>query len=107
MAKNTAIEAVEFLKRCLNEKGLKVSKIILFGSQARGKATLESDIDVVIISEDFRDRDVFERAALTKDAEIRTIKRFMIPLDIMTLTPEENETSLIALYAKEGEVIYG
>ena len=33
----------------------------------------------------------------------------MIPLDIITMTPEEleSETSLIADFVKEGEVIYG
>jgi len=30
-------------------------KLILFGSQARGTATEDSDIDVVIVSESFRD----------------------------------------------------
>ena len=32
----------------------------------------------------------------------------MIPLDIITLTPEEleDENSLVAGYAKEGEVVY-
>ena len=38
-----------------------------------------------------------------------TIKKFMIPLDIITMTQEEfeSETSLIAEYVKDGEVIYG
>jgi len=42
------------------------------------------------------------------EAEIMTIKKFLIPLDIITLTPEEFESgiSLIAEFAKEGEVIY-
>jgi hypothetical protein len=37
-----------------------------------------------------------------------TIKKLMIPLDIITLTPEgfESETSLIAEYAKKGEVLF-
>jgi len=109
MAEDKAIEAIRFLQKCLKEKGLNISKIILFGSQAKGKATEESDIDVVIISDDFRDKDIFERAMLTKDAEIMLIKRFLIPLDIITLTFEEFEsgTSLVAEYARNGKVIYG
>ena len=106
MAKRKVKAALEFLERCLREGGVIPSKIILFGSQAKGKATKESDIDVVIISEDFRNKDIFERAAMTKDAEIRTLKKFMIPLDIVTLTPEENNSSLIADYAREAEVVY-
>lgn len=106
MAKRKVKAAVEFLERCLREGGVTPSKIILFGSQAKGKATKESDIDVVIISEDFRNKDIFERAAMTKDAEIRTLRKFMISLDIVTLTPEENNASLIAAYAREAEVVH-
>jgi len=87
---------------------LKVTRIIVFGSQAKGKTTEESDIDIIIVSEDFNRKNIFKRADMTKDAEIRTIKKFMVPLDIITMTPEEYEkkTSLTAGYAREGEVIY-
>jgi len=45
---------------------------------------------------------------MTKDAEIRTIKKFMVPLDIITMTQEEyeNKDSLMAGYAHKGEIIY-
>jgi len=108
MAKSKVIKAIGFLERCLEENGLKIKKIILFGSQASGRATKESDVDIVIISEDFRRKDIFKRAELTKEAEIMTIKKFMIPLDIITMTPEEfeSETSLVAEYAKRGKVLF-
>jgi predicted nucleotidyltransferase len=105
MVKRKVRAAVEFLDRCLRQAGVTPSKIILFGSQAKGKATGESDIDVVIISEDFRNKDILERAAMTKEAEIKTLKKFMIPLDILTLTPEENETSLIGAHARGAEIV--
>lgn len=108
MAKKTVKRAITFLGQCLKQKGLSVEKIILFGSHAHGAATEESDIDVVIVSKDFRNKDIFERATLTMEAEVSTIKKFMIPLDIITMTPEElkRETSLITEYAKNGEVLY-
>lgn len=61
-----------------------------------------------IVSEDFKRKNIFKRADLTKDAEIRTIKKFMVPLDIITMTPEEyeNKTTLMAEYAHEGEVVF-
>lgn len=89
MAENKIINAIKFFKKNLKETGLKVSRVILFGSQAKGKATKESDVDIVIISDAFKGKDIFERAQLTKDAEIKTIKKFLIPLDILTMTPEE------------------
>jgi len=53
---------------------------VVFGSQAKGTATEESAID---------------------------IKKFLVLLDIITLTPEEHEnrTSLAAEYAYEGEIV--
>ncbi len=109
MAKNTVIKAVKFLEDCLKKEGINISIIILFGSYAKGKPTGESDIDIAIVSEDFRNKDIFERVELIKEAEIKTIKKFMVPLDIITMMPEEleSETSLIADFVKEGEVIYG
>ena len=53
----------------------------------------------------FAIKDIFERAAMTKDAEIRTLRKFMIPLDIVTLTPEENNTSLIEVFGKGADVV--
>ncbi len=108
MVKRKVTDAVRFFEKCLKEKGLKVSKIILFGSQVKGTTTEESDVDILIISEDFRGKDIFERARLTKYAEIMTLKNFMMPLDIVTLTSEEfeHETSLVVEYAKRGKVMY-
>jgi predicted nucleotidyltransferase len=108
MVKNRVIWATEFLQQCLKEIGLDVSKIILFGSQSREEVTEESDIGILIISEDFQGKDIFERAKLTKDAEIITTKKFMIPFDIITLTPDEfeNETSPVAEYARKGKLMY-
>jgi len=106
--KKRVIGATEFLQQCLKETGLDISKIILFGSQSREEATEESDMDILIISEDFQGKYVFERAKLTKDAEIITTKKFMMPFDIITLTPDEfeNEISPVAIYAEKGKLMY-
>lgn len=108
MVKRKVVDVIEFLRKCLNATGLNISKIILFGSQSqKNAATMESDIDIAIVSEDFRDKGIFERAKLTKEAEIRTIRKFMVPLDIVTLTSEEfeNKSSVIAGYVRKGKII--
>ncbi len=108
MVKSTVTEALAFMRECLEEAGLGVEKIILCGSHARGQAAEESDIDVAIVSDDFKDKDIFERARLTQDPEIRTIRKYMIPLDIITLTPEEyeDESSFISRLARDGKIVY-
>ncbi len=40
----------EFLKIAKQNHGAKIEKIILFGSCARGEATEESDIDILVIA---------------------------------------------------------
>ncbi len=89
MAEVRIDQVMKYLEQRVAESGLAEARIVLFGSYARGTATEESDVDVAIISPSFRGKGLFERAQLTKDAEISAIRRFMIPFDIVTLTPEE------------------
>lgn len=109
MAKRTIKGVIDFLSKGLKDKGVNVTKIFVFGLYAYGKVTEDSDIEIIIVSNDFKGKDIFERARLTKDAEIITIKKFMVPLDIFTMTPDElkSGTSLISDYAKKGKVVYG
>ena len=101
MDKNTVLTAINFFEKCLTQKGINISKIILFGSYANATSDNESDIDLVIISNDFDGKNIFERANLTKEAEILTIKKYLIPLDIITISDKEFETQSI-----NGEIIY-
>jgi predicted nucleotidyltransferase len=107
MAKSKAVAAIRYFEERLKAKNVSVSKIILFGSHARGKASVESDVDIVLISEDFAKKDIYKRLAMIKEAEIATIKKFMIPLDIIMMTPEEfnSGSSLISEFAKNGRVL--
>ena len=107
MAKSTTLAAVKFFEKQLKAKKVNVTKIILFGSQARGNASAGSDVDIVLISKDFRNKGIFKRLALIKEAEIATIKKYMIPLDVVMMTPDEfaSGTSLVSEYAKNGKVL--
>jgi predicted nucleotidyltransferase len=73
----------------VKEQGVRVSRLIVFGSSGTGTRAAGSDIDIAVISDDFKGKDLFARTLLTKDAELNTIRTFRIPLDILTLTPEE------------------
>jgi len=101
MAQSKVAEAVRFLEQRLQSAGLADLRVILFGSHALGTARDDSDIDVAIISSSFRGKDIFERARLTKDAELRATRKFMLPFDILTLTPEEYQSnSMTAMFIK-------
>ena len=48
-------------RRKLETSGIKVKKIILYGSYASGGAREDSDIDLVVVSHDFKKVDFCER----------------------------------------------
>jgi len=101
------LEAVNFFSAQIRKNGIRINNLILFGSSSTGTATPGSDIDIAIISDDFANRDIFDRALLTKDAEMHTVKKFKVPLDVITLTTEEyqDRKSLIAGTLKKGVVL--
>ena len=108
MAEEKLKEVISYFNELLINAGINVSKIILFGSQAAGTSTEESDIDLVVVSDAFTDKSIFEKVKLLKQADAKTIKKFMIPLDIILMSPHEleSETSIIAGYARKGKVVY-
>lgn len=50
----------------LKQKGISVSKVILFGSHAKGKAKPDSDIDIAVISSQFGRNNFKEMLLLRK-----------------------------------------
>jgi predicted nucleotidyltransferase len=48
-------------KRSLENLGIKVERVILYGSRATGAGQEWSDIDIVVLSEDFAQMDIWER----------------------------------------------
>ena len=101
------LEAVNFFSALVRKNGVQINDLILFGSFSTGTATPKSDIDIAIISKDFAGKDIFERAHMTKDAEIKAVRKFKVALDVLTLTPEEfqDPMSLIAGTLRKGIVV--
>lgn len=105
MDKDAVLNILSLFRKAIESKGVRIGKLVLFGSYAAGTYREGSDIDVVVISEDFRDKDYWERIDILSDA----IYEVFEPIEAVAMTPEEWEKgeSLIAEYAKDGEVIYG
>lgn len=93
MDQATINEVISFLKQSLINNGVDVNAIALFGSALSGTMQQGSDIDILIISKDFIGLDIFDRAIMTMKSERETIKAFKIPLDIISLSPEEYTNS--------------
>ena len=77
-------EIRNFLKRV--QKKFSPSKIILFGSRARGDYLLESDYDLIIVSDAFKKYDFTERIG-----QVMRLSDGSVSLDIICYTEEEFE----------------
>lgn len=89
---------------------IKIEGVFLFGSYATGKIREDSDVDLVIISPDFKHLEFMERLVLL--SKLRKSKSTRsVPMDIIGYTPEEFENidkeSIIMRRAKrEGKMIF-
>ena len=105
MDKKTVLEIISSFRKAIESKGIKINKLILFGSYATGRYREDSDIDVVVISQDFNDKGYWERIDILSSA----IYQVFQPIEAVAMTPEEWERgkSMLVDYAKGGEVVYG
>ena len=99
-----ALSAIRGFREALVGEGVRPAKIILCGSYARGDWKDWSDIDVAVVSEDFAGKGYWDRI----DLLVEGICRVRQPIEAVAMTPEEWEKgdSMIAQFAREGEVVY-
>jgi predicted nucleotidyltransferase len=71
------------LKSALEEAGIKVDQVILFGSYATGWSRKGSDIDVAVVSEDFRGMNLLKRLETIGLALAKA--RIMEPIEAMAI----------------------
>ena len=77
----------------LEKQGIKDNQIALFGSFLSNNSHENSDIDMIIISNSFEGKNLFERIDMTLKAEAELRKRYIVPMDILMKTPKEYEYS--------------
>jgi len=78
---------IERVKQALELQGIRASRIILYGSQASGKSTENSDIDIAIISDDFKNMNILERLEAIGLALAKA--KIMEPIEPLGYTEEE------------------
>ena len=73
------IETIEKFIKLLKEENIIIEKVILFGSYAKGNYRVDSDIDLAIISPNFKEEDCIENMTLL------LCKANMLKADIQTI----------------------
>lgn len=104
MDKAAAIEILGQFYRGIKARGIKPQKLILYGSYASSANTEGSDIDVVVISDDFIGKDYWERIDILSE----TIYEIFAPIEAVAMTQEEWDRgdSFVTDYARDGEVLF-
>ncbi len=104
--KKRTLEVVKDYLQNLEGK-IKIKKIILFGSAARGQMHQDSDIDLIVISPQFRKMEFMKRLIFLSKAR-RGMKK-NAPMDILGYTQEEFEklskSSIVLEDAKKEGII--
>ena len=82
-ARNTITQALirRIVKRIVQQ--FDPEQVILFGSQARGDAGPDSDVDLLVVMD-------VKGSRLDKGLEIHlALREFLVPMDILVTTPED------------------
>ena len=105
MDKKAVLEIISAFRNAVESRGIKAEKIILFGSYATGQYRQDSDIDIVVISRDFKNKSYWERIDILSGA----IYDVFEPIEATAFTPQEwqSRESILADFAKNGEGVYG
>lgn len=103
MDKKAVLKVVARFRRALGAHGIREARIVLYGSHADGTAHEGSDIDLVVISEDFAGKAYWDRIEILAEA----VAEVWEPIEAVAMTPGEwaEGASIIVDYAKDGEVL--
>ncbi len=88
---------IEKYRDALSLLGVRTERVILYGSYAVDRAKDESDIDLVIVSPDFEDKDIRERLELLGVASAR----IMEPVQALGATPGEIDSEEKSAFMRE------
>jgi len=107
MAEARVVESAELIKNLLKDRNITVDRIIVFGSYAKGNYTKDSDLDIAVISRDFNEKDVFQKAEMLKGLKWTLVEKFELPFDIVpvSLKQWQESSSLVIDFIKEGEAL--
>jgi predicted nucleotidyltransferase len=100
MDQRTVLNIVNLFKDNITKKGIHIDRILLYGSYANNTQRKDSDIDIVVISDSFKDMDYWHRIDILADV----ICDIFQPIEAVGMTNEEwnNKVFMAAEYAQNG-----
>ena len=104
MDKAAVIKIVDRFRKGMKARGIRPLKLILYGSYASDTYWEGSDIDIVVISDDFIGKDYWERIDILTDV----IYEIFAPIEAVAMTQEEWDKGelFVTDFARDGEVLF-
>jgi len=104
MDKASVLKIASQFQKGLEASGIRPHKMILYGSFASGADREGSDINLVVISDDFNGKDYWERIDIMADV----IYEIFAPIEAVALTQAEWDQGdlFITDFARNGEVLF-
>lgn len=112
VCKRTQIRKIarEIVKGLEKRKKFSVEQVILFGSYAWGKPTKNSDVDIAVVSSNFKKWDDIKRIEILSDVARHVYPNLDVDIDVVGFTSREIESAsyfdLAAEIRQKGQVIY-
>ncbi len=88
------INIANTLKDLLENSGIPVENLAIFGSVMKGTDKAESDLDMIVISKAFENKNIFQRADMLYKPETEFMRIIKMPVDIISYTRAEYLESL-------------
>lgn len=99
----------KILLNFFKKRGITIQKIILFGSLAKGVQQEDSDIDLIVISKDFRKKGIFKKVSMTRGVNWELVKQTGKPVDVLYYSDIEwrrGQSPLLEAARTEGEMFF-
>jgi predicted nucleotidyltransferase len=93
----------------LNISNVKLNRIVLFGSYAKNEQTVDSDIDLIIVSKNFRNDSYLKRIDKVLNLNSALVKSIKKPFDVLLYSDVEwndSATIMIREAKKNGKTLY-
>jgi predicted nucleotidyltransferase len=89
----------DFVAACGKSFAERLSSIVLFGSAAEGRMRATSDVNVIVVLKEYRQKDVADMAQTVR------LARAVIHLDVMYLLVQEVHTAVECFAQKFGDIV--
>ncbi len=110
MVKREITKIKENLLSLFSERKIELNKIFIFGSYVIKTKKKANDIDIIVVSKYFRNKDIFEKAKMTNGIHKEMVIKFKKPFDFIYYSDyewEEGKSLIIDSVKKEGLQVYG